>query len=99
MSDNYIRCLTRVVPVDETWAKDFTEPHVIASVHILKQRKQYLVRVTVIDNISNGYELAQVVDSLSTAATLYEQLLEDVFNVIPNNVTHEWLADHGFIAR
>lgn len=96
MSDNYIRCLTRVIPVDETWAEGYTEPHVIASVNIAKRRKQYVVRVTVIDKASSSYEISHTVDSLSSAATLYDQLLETVFNVIPNNVTPTWLLDNGF---
>lgn len=99
MSDNYIRCLTRVVPVDNSWAEEYTEPHVIASVHIIKHHKKYIVRVTVIDNISAGYELSHTVDSLSEAATLYEQLLESVFNVIPKNVTPDWLLSNGFASR
>lgn len=99
MQDNYIRCLTRVVPVDATWAEGYVEPHVIASVHIVRHGQGYLVRITVIDKCSRAFVSSKFVATLSEAATQYERLLDTIFYAIPDNVTPDWLIANGFVAR
>lgn len=98
MDSAYLRQLTRMIPVDETWAQGYNDPHVIASICLIKHAEHYTVRVTVLDKRHCQYEIVKETKKLSDAGTLYEDMLDNIFYVIPNLVTPEWLYSNGFTA-
>lgn len=95
MANADIRCLTRLVPVDN-WREGYTESCISLGIYIRKAGNRFAVGIVAKDKDGLGFKKESVVDTLSLAATEYERLLENYFHTIPDNVTASWFEQNGF---
>lgn len=96
MAQDYIRCLTRMVPVTETWRKGYTDSYIIILLYITKQGRKFLTCVSAKDRTGHGFCKTAMTNTLSEAASTYDLWLDSIFNSIPCNVTADWFVNNEF---